>query len=314
MQVARYNPKKIILFDHSEPAVHSIYQRLKYNIPECRIYTIIGSVVSFRLISDVMKLHTPDIIFHAAAYKHVPLMEDQPAEALLNNTLGTYIVAESALKHQVKKMLLVSTDKAVNPTSVMGASKRMAEMILTEFNNSARNVTKFCSVRFGNVLGSSGSVVPIFHEQINRGGPVTVTHAKMTRYFMSIPEAVGLILQSASLSIGGEIFVLDMGNPVKIMDLACQMIELSGGVPDKDIKIKLTGLRPGEKLYEEPIHRSETVEKTAHKKVLKLSREKYVSINKNFIKFINSQNTSDARKIRKFMKKIVPEYKVNLSE
>lgn len=309
IQVARYNPKKIILFDHSEPAAHSIYQKIKYNISESKIHIVVGTVVSARLVSDVMKRHSPDIIFHAAAYKHVPLMEDQPAEALLNNAFGTYIIAESALKNQVKKMVLVSTDKAVNPTSVMGASKRMAEMILSEFHSSpSPNNTSFCSVRFGNVLGSSGSVVPIFHEQINRGGPVTVTHAKITRYFMSIPEAVGLILQSASLSTGGEIFVLDMGNPVKIMDLASQMIELSGNIPGKDIKIKLTGLRPGEKLYEEPIHLAETADKTTHEKVLKLSRNDSVRIIKKIQDFINSEHICDANKIRGFIKNIVPEY------
>jgi FlaA1/EpsC-like NDP-sugar epimerase len=312
IQVARYNPKRIIIFDHSEPAAYSIYQKIKYNISESKINVVVGTVVDSRLVSDVMKKHSPDIIFHAAAYKHVPLMEDQPTEALLNNAFGTYVIAESAVKHRVEKMVLVSTDKAVNPTSVMGASKRIAEMILTEFHHSSHITTKFCSVRFGNVLGSSGSVVPIFHEQINRGGPVTVTHPEMTRYFMSIPEAVGLILQSASLSNGGEIFVLDMGNPVRIIDLASQMIELSGGIPGRDIKIKLTGLRPGEKLYEEPIHRTEKVDKTVHEKVLKLVRDNGTRINKKIQNLINSQKIRDARKARAFIKEVVPEYKQNL--
>ena len=205
----------------------------------------------------------------AAAHKHVPLMESQPAEAIRNNAIGTEIVARLAPQHGASKFVLVSTDKAVNPTNVMGASKRLAELIVEECQTKQSGCS-YVAVRFGNVLGSSGSVVPTFRRQIAQGGPVTVTHPEVTRYFMSIPEAVGLILQSALQAKGGEIFVLNMGDPVKIVDLACQMIELSGFKPDEDIKITFTGLRPGEKLYEEPIHEMENVEPTSHPKLRRL--------------------------------------------
>ena len=216
--------------------------------------------------SRVFAKHRPHLVFHAAAHKHVPLMENQPAEALRNNSIGTEITARLASLNGTAKFILVSTDKAVNPTNVMGASKRLAELILEEYQ-AKHSGCCYAAVRFGNVLGSSGSVVPTFRQQIAQGGPVTVTHPEVTRYFMSIPEAVGLILQSALQATGGEIFVLDMGEPVKIVDLARQMIELSGFKPDDDIKITFTGLRPGEKLYEEPIHEMENVVATSHPKL-----------------------------------------------
>jgi FlaA1/EpsC-like NDP-sugar epimerase len=214
--------------------------------------------------------HAPAFVFQAAAHKHVPLMEEQPEEAIRNNVLGTAVTAQLASRYKCRKFVLISTDKAANPCNVMGASKRLAEMVLAENQKTAGQTCAFSAVRFGNVLGSSGSVVTIFHQQIAAGGPITVTHPEATRFFMSLPEAVGLILQSALQSKGGEIFVLDMGVALRIQDLACQMIELSGLVPDEDIKIAYTGLRKGERLHEDAVHLSEKVAGTVHPKVKRL--------------------------------------------
>jgi len=273
-QVASHHPAKLILVERSEPALFVIEQELRASYPSLVIKPLASSVTRQKRMEDIFQRYRPDIVFHAAAHKHVPLMESQPMEAVLNNVFGTYMVAYLAASHGAEKFVLVSTDKAVNPTNVMGATKRLAELVIAEIQRSHPG-TCFAAVRFGNVLGSSGSVIPIFRNQISGGGPIKVTHPDITRYFMSIPEAVGLVLQSAwQAREGGEVFVLDMGDPVKIVDLARQMIELSGFKPDKDIKIEFTGLRPGEKLYEEPIHEKENVQRTTHPKILILREER----------------------------------------
>lgn len=272
-QIAVNQPGKLILVERSEPALFAIEQELLGSCPRVNLAPCATNVCDEDAMSRIMRAHRPDLVFHAAAHKHVPLMEGQPAEALRNNSIGTEIAARLSRDLGVRKFVLVSTDKAVNPTNVMGASKRLAEMLLENYHRQGGDCA-FAAVRFGNVLGSSGSVVPTFRRQISEGGPVTVTHPDVTRYFMSIPEAVGLILQSACQAKGGEIFVLDMGEPVKISDLARQMIELSGFVPEEDIKIAFTGLRPGEKLYEEPIHEMENVEPTSHPKVRRLRNDR----------------------------------------
>lgn len=267
-QIAAFDPAKLILLERSEPALFAIEQELAKDFQWLSIEPVAASVCNKDRINAIFKNFRPQVVFHAAAHKHVPLMERQPAEAILNNSIGTLIVSQAASAHGCGKFILVSTDKAVNPTNVMGASKRVAELVINSMQK--RTETIFASVRFGNVLGSSGSVIPTFRQQIANGGPVTVTHPEVYRFFMSIPEAVGLILQSGAQSQGGEVFVLDMGEPIKIHDLAKQMIELCGFVPDEDIKIEFTGLRPGEKLYEEPIHQAENVHPTNHPKLRRL--------------------------------------------
>lgn len=268
-QIAAQNPAKLILVERSEPALFAIEQELIGSHRHVDLVACASSVCDEESIERVFANYRPSLVFHAAAHKHVPLMEGQPAEAIRNNAIGTEIIARLATQHGASKFVLVSTDKAVNPTNVMGSSKRLAELIIEEYQ-AKQSACIYAAVRFGNVLGSSGSVVPTFRRQIAQGGPVTVTHPEVTRYFMSIPEAVGLILQSALQAKGGEVFVLDMGEPVKIVDLARQMIELSGFKPYDDIKITFTGLRPGEKLYEEPIHEMENVEPTSHPKLRRL--------------------------------------------
>jgi len=266
-QIAATNPKLLIIFDIYENCAYAIQQELKRMHPELNMLVLIGSVRDERRINDIMEKYRPDIVYHAAAHKHVPLMEDSPCEAVKNNVLGTYKVAKAAAKYGVKHFLLISTDKAVNPTNIMGASKRLCEMIVQglakqQQQQQQQEETIFSAVRFGNVLGSNGSVIPLFKKQIEEGGPVTVTDKNVIRYFMTIPEAVMLILQAAHYAKGGEIFVLDMGKPVKIDDMARDLIKLSGLVPDKDIKIVYTGLRPGEKLYEELLMDEEGLTKT----------------------------------------------------
>jgi FlaA1/EpsC-like NDP-sugar epimerase len=262
-QIAEHEPKQLIIIDIYENNAYHIQQELKNEHPEIDLVVLIASVRNSKRIDEIMKRYRPDIIYHAAAHKHVPLMEDSPNEAIKNNVGGTFKMASSADKYGVKKFILISTDKAVNPTNVMGASKRICEMIVQAFNN--RSATEYVAVRFGNVLGSNGSVIPLFKEQILRGGPVTVTHPDIIRYFMTITEAVSLVLQAGALAKGGEIFILDMGEPVKIADLARNLIRLSGYEPDKDIFIEYTGLRPGEKLYEELLMSEEGMQKTTNK-------------------------------------------------
>ena len=294
-QIAKYDPKQLIIFDIYENSAYEIQQELKKKYPSLDLVTLIGSVRDSRRICQVFAKYKPDIVFHAAAHKHVPLMEYSPCEAVKNNAIGTYKTAYAALMNHTKKFVLISTDKAVNPTNIMGASKRLCEMIIQAFDEKTRNKkfgdipmifthllkenedmkhsywipddadTTFVAVRFGNVLGSNGSVIPLFKKQIAEGGPVTVTHREIIRYFMTIPEAVSLVLQAETYGKGGEIFVLDMGEPVKIDTLARNLIKLSGYKPDIDIKIEYTGLRPGEKLYEEKLMAEEGLRTTPNK-------------------------------------------------
>jgi FlaA1/EpsC-like NDP-sugar epimerase len=269
-QIASYSPRRLLLVEQSEVQLFQIEQELIESGFGTFLVPVAANVQDESRLEQIFRKHQPEAVFHAAAHKHVPLMESQPGEAIKNNTLGTLRVADACLRHNTGRFVLISTDKAINPTSVMGASKRLAEMYVQSLFARNPNSTRFMAVRFGNVLGSSGSVVPIFTKQIAAGGPVKVTHPDMRRYFMTIPEAVGLVLQSAALGSGGEIFVLDMGKPVKIVDLARQLIELSGFVPDRDIRIEFTGLRPGEKLFEELNYGGEKITPTQHSKITRL--------------------------------------------
>lgn len=264
-QISKFNPKKLIIFDIYENNAYEIQNELKRNYQNLNLITLIGSVRDKGRLKELYTKYKPQIIFHAAAHKHVPLMENSPAEAIKNNVVGTFNVAKLASEHNVERFVLISTDKAVNPTNVMGASKRMCEMIIQSMDKASK--TEFVAVRFGNVLGSNGSVIPLFKKQIANGGPVTLTHKDITRYFMTIPEAAQLVIQAGAYAKGGEIFVLDMGEPIKIYDLAENLIKLSGFEPNKDIKIEVTGLRPGEKLYEELLMNEEGLMKTKHKKI-----------------------------------------------
>lgn len=262
-QIAAYEPKQLIIFDIYENNAYEIQQELKRHYPDLNLEVLIGSVRNTHRMENVFATYHPDIVYHAAAHKHVPLMEDSPNEAIKNNVFGTYKTAKAASENGVKRFVLISTDKAVNPTNIMGASKRLCEMIVQSFNKISD--TEFVAVRFGNVLGSNGSVIPLFKKQIAEGGPVTVTDKNIIRYFMTIPEAVSLVLQAGAYAKGGEIFVLEMGAPVKIDDMARNLIRLSGYTPDVDIKIEYTGLRPGEKLYEELLMAEEGMKDTANK-------------------------------------------------
>ena len=264
-QIIKYNPQKLVMLDIYENNLYNIELELKSEYKHIEIVPIIGSVRDINKLENVFEKYNPYLVFHAAAHKHVPLMEGNPLEAIKNNVFGTFNVANCADKYKARKMILISTDKAVNPTNIMGATKRLCEMIIQVKNKNSK--TEYAAVRFGNVLGSNGSVVPLFKKQIAEGGPVTVTHKEIIRYFMTIPEASQLVLQAMSYADGGEIFVLDMGEPVKIYDLAVSLIKLSGYEPDIDIPIVFTGLRPGEKLYEELLMKEEGLQKTENKKI-----------------------------------------------
>lgn len=264
-QLATHHPKKLIIFDIYENNAYDIQQELKRRHPELGLEVLIGSVRDLGRMDDLFRNYRPDIVYHAAAHKHVPLMEDSPNEAIKNNVFGTYQTALMASRYGAKRFVLISTDKAVNPTNIMGASKRLCEMIIQTMNKTSE--TEFVAVRFGNVLGSNGSVIPLFRRQIAEGGPVTVTHKDIIRYFMTIPEAVSLVLQAGAYAKGGEIFVLDMGEPVRIDDLARNLIKLSGLVPDVDIPVVYTGLRPGEKLYEEMLMEEEGLQATENEMI-----------------------------------------------
>lgn len=265
-QIADDQPKQLIIIDNYENAAYELQMELGRKHPELDVIVLIVSVQNRRKIREIFEQYKPDLVFHAAAHKHVPLMEYSPCEAIKNNVFGTMNVASEANRSGVKRMVLISTDKAVRPTNIMGASKRICEMVIQTYNQ--RSKTEYVAVRFGNVLGSNGSVVPLFKQQIREGGPVTVTHPDIIRYFMTIPEAVSLVLQAGAYAQGGEIFILDMGEPVKILDLAENMIRLSGLVPGEDIEIKFTGLRPGEKLYEELLIDDDNKKETANKQFI----------------------------------------------
>ena len=262
-QIARANPKQLIIFDIYENNAYDIQMELNRSYPELNLTVLIGSVRNTARVDYLMRTYRPELVFHAAAHKHVPLMEDSPNEAIKNNVMGTYKMAQAAAAYGVKRFVLISTDKAVNPTNIMGASKRLCEMVVQMMNR--QSDTEFVAVRFGNVLGSNGSVIPLFKKQIEAGGPVTVTHPDIIRYFMTIPEAVSLVLQAGYYARGGEIFVLDMGEPVKIDTMARNLIRLSGYEPDVDIQVQYTGLRPGEKLYEELLMKEEGLQDTDNK-------------------------------------------------
>lgn len=279
-QIASASPKTLIIFDIYENNAYEIQQELFRNYPKVDLHTVIGSVRDYDRLESIFKKEKPNLVFHAAAHKHVPLMEVSPNEAIKNNCLGTLNVCKLSDKYNVEKFVLVSTDKAVRPTNVMGASKRICEMIIQTYDKLSKNTT-YVAVRFGNVLGSNGSVIPLFLKQIEKGGPVTVTHKEMTRYFMTIPEAVNLILQASVYAKGGEIFVLDMGEPVKIYDLAKKLIKYKGYEPNVDIKIEITGLRPGEKLYEERLMEEEGLKKTENELI---SIGQPLDIPKSFLK------------------------------
>lgn len=308
-QIAMYNPKQLILFDVYENNAYEIQQELKRHHPELNLVVLIGSVRNTHRMETVFEKYRPDIVYHAAAHKHVPLMEDSPNEAIKNNVFGTYKTAKAASEYGVKRFVLISTDKAVNPTNIMGASKRLCEMIVQSFDKISK--TEFVAVRFGNVLGSNGSVIPLFKKQIAEGGPVTVTHKDIIRYFMTIPEAVSLVLQAGAYARGGEIFVLEMGAPVRIDDMARNLIRLSGYTPDVDIKIEYTGLRPGEKLYEELLMAEEGMKETANKlihigKPIEMDEETF------FDKLAELKEAcyNDDEKIKEKVKKLVPTYKI----
>ena len=315
-QLIAYFPSKVILVDQAESALFDLEYELSGKVPtNVQLIVNVADVSDTRRVSKIFNNHIPDIIFHAAAYKHVPLMENNPYEAIKTNVIGTRILAELAAELGVEKFVMVSTDKAVNPTNVMGATKRLAEMYTQSMNQLDGVKTKFIATRFGNVLGSNGSVIPLFKKQIERGGPVTVTHPEITRYFMTIPEACELVLEAATMGQGGEVFVFDMGESVKIIDLAKKMITLSGLRVDKDIEIKYTGLRPGEKLYEELLNNDENTLPTHHPKILiaEVNTPSYafMEVATNDLNHLlsNGNNNSIVAKI----KEIIPEYKSNNS-
>ena len=308
-QIAAHNPKLLIIFDIYENTTYDIQQELIKKYPSLKLETLIGSVRNTNRIESVIERYRPDIIYHAAAHKHVPLMEDSPNEAIKNNVFGTYKTARAADKYGVKRFVLISTDKAVNPTNIMGASKRICEMIIQTF--SRYSATEYVAVRFGNVLGSNGSVIPLFKKQIAEGGPVTVTHPDIIRYFMTIPEAVSLVLEAGANAKGGEIFVLDMGEPVKIADLAKNLIRLSGYKLGEDIEIKYTGLRPGEKLYEELLTKEEGLKKTANAlifigKPLEFDEVHFLSQ----LKELEEKANSESHEIKELVADIVPTYHI----
>lgn len=312
-QIARTNPKRLIIFDIYENNAYDIQMELRQSHPELNLTVLIGSVRNTNRVNSVVGKYRPDIVFHAAAHKHVPLMEDSPNEAIKNNVFGTYKMAKAAAKYGVGRFVLISTDKAVNPTNIMGASKRLCEMVVQMMNRESN--TEFVAVRFGNVLGSNGSVIPLFKSQIEAGGPVTVTHPDIIRYFMTIPEAVSLVLQAAYYAHGGEIFILDMGEPVKIDDMARNMIRLSGYEPDVDIQVKYTGLRPGEKLYEELLMKEEGLQETANK-LIHIGRPIEMD-DELFRKQLNRLETAckaEATNIKDIVAEIVPTYHPQVEE
>ncbi len=309
-QIASHNPKQLIVFDVYENNAYDLQQELKRSYPELNLVVLIGSVRNTHRMESVFEKYRPDIVYHAAAHKHVPLMEDSPNEAIKNNVFGTYKTARAADKYGAKRFVLISTDKAVNPTNIMGASKRMCEMVIQMMDRHSQ--TEFVAVRFGNVLGSNGSVIPLFKKQIEDGGPITVTHKDIIRYFMTIPEAVSLVLQAGAYAKGGEIFVLNMGEPVRILDLAENLIRLSGYVPYEDINIEFTGLRPGEKLFEEMLMDEEGLQETPNRlihigKPIDFDEELFSRQLDELYKIANC----DSGEIKEAVRNIVPTYVIS---
>ena len=312
-QVAQFNPRELVLIDQAETPLHDIRLMMAKQWPDIEAQTIVGDICMKERMEEIFAESRPDYVFHAAAYKHVPMMEDNPGESIRNNVDGTRIIADLSVKYGVKKFVMVSTDKAVNPTNVMGCSKRICEIYVQSLDKAIKDgkvqgVTQFVTTRFGNVLGSNGSVIPLFKEQIKHGGPVTVTHKDIVRYFMLIPEACKLVLEAGTMGKGGEIFVFDMGNPVKIIDLAKRMIQLSGA---KNIEIKITGLRDGEKLYEEVLNEKENTQPTFHPKIkiAKVREYDYEDACQQVNVLVKASITESDMGIVKLMKKMVPEFK-----
>ena len=315
-QVAKFDVKRLILFDSAETPMHNIRLELEARFPELEFVPVVGDVRIRERVDMVYRVYQPSVVFHAAAYKHVPLMEENPCEAVLANVVGTRNVADLAVKYRVEKMVMISTDKAVNPTNIMGASKRLAEIYIQSLGlaiaeGKVEGATRFVTTRFGNVLGSNGSVIPRFREQIEKGGPVTVTHPKIIRYFMTIPEACRLVMEAATLGNGNEIFVFEMGEPVKIADLARRMIELAGLKVGEDIEIEYTGLRPGEKLYEEVLSTKENTIPTSNEKihVAKVCQYDYSEVAEQITTLSALAAQVDVPATVRLMKQIVPEYK-----
>jgi FlaA1/EpsC-like NDP-sugar epimerase len=316
-QIASFNPLQLIILDKSESPLHELHLAVKEDMFLDEVVPVLADVSSSRRMEEVFMQYQPDIVYHAAAYKHVPMLEAHPYEAVKNNIIGTKVVADLAVKYRAERFVMVSTDKAVNPTNVMGASKRMAEIYVQALNMSLMNTrTQFITTRFGNVLGSDGSVIPRFKKQIEAGGPVTVTSPDITRYFMTIPEACQLILEASTMGEAGQIFIFDMGKPVKIVDLAAKMIRLAGYEPDKDILISFTGLRPGEKLVEELLTKTEGLTKTYHPKIM-ICQDKanytYDTITHYMDAFRHSLETRNSTEMVRIMKTAIPEYISNNS-
>ncbi|MBD3863144.1 polysaccharide biosynthesis protein [Olleya marilimosa] len=313
-QVASYKPSKLLIFDQAESPLYEIQQEIKHDFPELNFEAVIGDVRKVDVLEDVFKKNCPQVVYHAAAYKHVPLMEKHPSEAIFANIMGSKNVADLSYKFKAEKFVMVSTDKAVNPSNVMGASKRIAEIYVQALQVKAmadpKNKTNFVTTRFGNVLGSNGSVVPLFKRQIEEGGPLTITHPDIIRYFMTIPEACQLVLEAGAMGNGGEIFIFDMGEAVKIIDLAKKIIRLAGFVPYKDIDIKVVGLRPGEKLYEELLSDKSTTLPTYNSKIMiaKVENCSYTEINKDVHELFVLAKEDNKNEIVKKMKEIVPEF------
>ena len=316
-QISDYHPSELMLIDSAETPQHDIRLMMAKRWPEIKTQTVVGSISNQSRMENIFHTFRPDYVFHAAAYKHVPMMEDNPSESIQNNIFGTKVMADLSVKYGVKKFVMLSTDKAVNPTNVMGCSKRICEIYVQSLDKAikegkVKGITQFVTTRFGNVLGSNGSVIPLFERQIKAGGPVTVTDERIIRYFMLIPEACKLVLEAGTHGNGGEIFVFDMGEPVRIADLAKQMIKLSGA---KDIEIKYTGLRPGEKLYEELLSTEENTKPSFHEKIriAEVREYEYEDVERDIEEMMRISETYDTMAIVGKMKEMVPEYKSNNS-
>jgi FlaA1/EpsC-like NDP-sugar epimerase len=318
-QVIRYDPDSIVLIDQAESPLFEVEREILSFGKRARVFPYLADITNSSRIAAIFEEHKPEIVFHAAAYKHVPMMESNPAEAITCNILGTKTLADLAIEYKVKKFVMISTHKAVNPTNVMGCSKRIAEIYVQSLNNEleidGKSHTSFVTTRFGNVLGSNGSVIPVFKKQIEQGGPITVTHPEITRYFMTIPEATQLVLEAGAMGKGGEIFIFDMGQSVKILDLARKMILLSGYEPGKDVEIVFTGLREGEKLYEELLNQQENTIPTHHEKIMiaQVQEYPYQEINRYVELFTDLVIDRNELKMVALMKELVPEYRSNYS-